>query len=58
MNDEIENYTKSIGECVLLLSNISTWVKSNVVSEPNQADIQEMAELAARLKYAEEVTWL
>lgn len=56
MNEEIENYTRSIGECILILADISKWVKFNVVSEPNQADIQGMAELAARLKYAAEVT--
>jgi len=55
MNEEIENYTRSIGQCTLVLADISKWVKFNVVSEPNQADIQEMAELAARLKYAAEV---
>lgn len=55
MNDEIENYTKSIGECILTLGNISNWIKDSVASEPNQEQIQEMAELAARLKYAAEV---
>ena len=55
---EETRYINLIDECTQTMSNIQNWIKANTTETPSKGQIRDIAELAARLKYTEQVTYL